>query len=372
MILTIFLSLLAVLGILFFIWLFLKRQAYKIQVNDEKERWKAEIEHRKTLIQLLASVIVIVGFFLTFEELKESRKRFEQSRLEFEQSQENFKSGQISSRFGKAIELLANEKDTSKIVSIYVLKQIAKESPENYLGAVIEVLAEFLRSSEYHPEKDEGEEDEIKPEAQIAMTILKEIRTDDNKFIWGEFPRMNLSNVNLRRADLSGANLSEANLNECVLIGADLKEANLGRTVLRGANLSGADLTGANLRGANLRGTNLRGAQLRGADLSDAVFWDADLTKASLWKAILRGTDFWEANLTKANLFGAKFVGPDFSGANLREVNLKETAGYLAVQLKKAKTLYGVKGLPPEMEKELRKEKPGLFEEPEVKDEKEK
>ena len=47
---------------------------------------------------------------------------------------------------------------------------------------------------------------------------------------------------------------------------ADLSEANL-----RGANLSGADLSEANLRGANLRGANLSEANLRGANLIGAL-----------------------------------------------------------------------------------------------------
>ncbi|MBR2132045.1 MAG: pentapeptide repeat-containing protein [Oscillospiraceae bacterium] len=52
-----------------------------------------------------------------------------------------------------------------------------------------------------------------------------------------EGERANLSEADLREADLSGANLSEA----------DLREADLS-----GANLIGADLSGANLSGANL------------------------------------------------------------------------------------------------------------------------
>jgi uncharacterized protein YjbI with pentapeptide repeats len=67
--------------------------------------------------------------------------------------------------------------------------------------------------------------------------------------------RANLSDADLRRADLRRANLSDA----------DLRGANL-----RGANLSGACLRGANLRGANLSGANLSRANLSGANLSGA------------------------------------------------------------------------------------------------------
>ena len=47
-------------------------------------------------------------------------------------------------------------------------------------------------------------------------------------------------------------------------------DANLSDANLRGADLSYADLSGADLRGANLSYANLSGANLRGADLSYA------------------------------------------------------------------------------------------------------
>ena len=75
-----------------------------------------------------------------------------------------------------------------------------------------------------------------------------------------------------RRADLSEANLRRANLRRANLSGADLRRANLRR-----ANLSGADLRRADLRRANLSGADLRRADLRRADLSEADLSEANL-----------------------------------------------------------------------------------------------
>jgi hypothetical protein len=61
---------------------------------------------------------------------------------------------------------------------------------------------------------------------------------------WNSWRVKHSDRPDLSNADLRGANLSRANL-----IGADL----------RGANLSRADLSGANLREANLHGANLSG-----------------------------------------------------------------------------------------------------------------
>ena len=93
--------------------------------------------------------------------------------------------------------------------------------------------------------------------------------------------------------------------------------ANLSNADLRGANLSNADLFGANLRGANLSnadlfGANLRGANLFGANLSNADLRDADLRGANLSNADLRG-----ANLSNADLFGANLRGANLSNADL-------------------------------------------------------
>ena len=68
-----------------------------------------------------------------------------------------------------------------------------------------------------------------------------------------------LSDANLRCADLSDADLSDADLH-----GADLRCANL-----RDADLSAADLRCADLRSADLSAADLRGANLHGANLSE-------------------------------------------------------------------------------------------------------
>ena len=97
-----------------------------------------------------------------------------------------------------------------------------------------------------------------------------------------------LCNANLSNADLRGANLRAADLSEANLSGANLRYADLSEANLSGADLSYADLRAADLSGANLRYTNLRGANLRAADLSGANLRGADLSGANLRGADLR------------------------------------------------------------------------------------
>ena len=105
---------------------------------------------------------------------------------------------------------------------------------------------------------------------------------------------------------LRGANLYGADLSEADLRGANLRGANL-----YGADLSEADLSGADLRGANLYGANLRGANLYGADLSEADLSGANLSGANLWCANLSGANLWCAKNIPALTIAKTSIIPD-------------------------------------------------------------
>jgi uncharacterized protein YjbI with pentapeptide repeats len=103
--------------------------------------------------------------------------------------------------------------------------------------------------------------------------------------------------VSKLKLSLSQANLSESDLKRADLRGANLIEANLKRADLRGANLLGADLTGADLSESNLSKADLFGANLCLANLS----------AANLTSAVLYTTNWLGADLDRANLSGAAF-----------------------------------------------------------------
>lgn len=112
-----------------------------------------------------------------------------------------------------------------------------------------------------------------------------------------------------RRMDLSQEDLRGANLRN-----ADLRGANLSHTDLRGADLRGAYLRAADLDYADLGGADLRGADLRDADLSCATFDDRifcldrigsvkrrttyNATKDIVWCGCFKGTfEEWVAKI---------------------------------------------------------------------------
>lgn len=329
-------------------------------IDFKSKRWQAENEFRKTLIQVFGGLIVVLSLLFTWRGMT--------------QSQKNFEKGQNITRFSQAISFLGANSTEQKIGGIYTLEQIAKESPGEYLGTVIEVLSAFVRNAEVDKIKEDAKKPEekkevkfkIKPETTIAMTVLGRIRTEDNKKHWENLRGIYLFNAKLMSADLWRANLTGAWLVRSDLTGAILTEANLIDTFLAGTNLtraylSRADLTGADLIEANLREADFTGAILREthltkADLKGVSLREADLTGANLFKADLTG-----AKLMKANINGANLMQANLTGADLMQANLTGAKNLEAEQLVKAKTLYQVKGLPPWMEKELKKRKPELF-----------
>lgn len=103
----------------------------------------------------------------------------------------------------------------------------------------------------------------------MTQSELLEILEKHKKWLNGkpDGQRANLSGADLSEVNLRGADLRSADLSYAYLSGFDLSEANLRGADLHSADLSEADLSGADLRYANLSGADLRYADLREADL---------------------------------------------------------------------------------------------------------
>jgi uncharacterized protein YjbI with pentapeptide repeats len=86
----------------------------------------------------------------------------------------------------------------------------------------------------------------------------------------------------------------------------------------------GANLTNANLRGANLYWANLHNANLSGAKLNNANLYQASLGYAKLTNANLQDANLSNANLLNANLYGANLSNADLTGAYLKGATANE------------------------------------------------
>lgn len=131
--------------------------------------------------------------------------------------------------------------------------------------------------------------------------------------------------TDLSQAQMKQANLTEANLSRVLMNLADLSRATLNKANLSNARLFGANLSSAQLVGADLSGAVLENASLTGADLADAKLNDADLYAARLGRVIAIGTQLSFANLTKTDWQGADLSGAYLNRANLSNANLSAT-----------------------------------------------
>ena len=331
---------------------------------DDKDRHQLADANRRTIMQMLAGVFLIVGVYNTVETLNVARDQ----RTIAEQSQ-------ITDRFAKAIEQLGASDEYGeprmelRLGAIFSLERIAQDSPRDH-WTIREVLTEYVRrhaprkegkeevdAEGVDAEQGEGGEEEREPakeefrrprsDIQAILTVLGRRQTEEvegrNELArislrWTNLRGTDLRGANLSGADLRGANLSGANLRESDLRGADLRGANLCWVDLSGANLRRADLTSAQMRRSNLiqseliRATliraDLRGAFLREADLSGAdLRWTdnrgADFSRATLSRVDLRWGDLGSAYLSQANLSEVNLSAANLSQANLDEVNLR-------------------------------------------------
>jgi len=134
---------------------------------------------------------------------------------------------------------------------------------------------------------------------------------------------LDLSERNLEGIDLSSENIdTPIDLHDIILRKAILSGAKLWNANLEGANLSHANVQGADLVIANLKGANLSRTNLNNANLASAILQDAGLSNANLENANLAEADLQNARLSMANLKGARLLNANLQGTHLMEADL--------------------------------------------------
>lgn len=123
----------------------------------------------------------------------------------------------------------------------------------------------------------------------------------------------------------------------------------LSETNLRGADVRFADLHEANLFGADLDGVDLRGADLAGADLRFADLHETNLFEADLGRADLRSVDLHGTNLHRATLTNSVMGLTTFGGVDLSETKGLDTVKHIGPSTIGVDTIYRSKAQIPEV-----------------------
>ena len=131
---------LAVVVLLTIVVLLPKRQA-----KDRENTAQLENEQRRTLIQIIGGMVLLLGAYVTWA-------NFEATRQNFQTTQALMERGQNTDRFTHAIEQLGkgtpgDENLAIRLGGIYTLEQLGIDSPKAYDRPVAEVLTAYVREN---------------------------------------------------------------------------------------------------------------------------------------------------------------------------------------------------------------------------------
>jgi hypothetical protein len=279
------LTVIAGLGILVILilvlWKVPQRQVASLNGLKPERRFDKENAARQTIAQIVGGLLLLFGFYFTWQNLVDSRAATEAN---LKIALEN----QITDRYTKAIDQLGAVDSKRKnlelrLGGIYALERIAKEDRETHLhGPIMEVLTAYIRLNA--PATGERAEKPVDCEnfrAELPPADIQAILTviGRRKFTYGdgESQGLDLNWSRLDHADLGNARLIKALFYKSDLNGTYLEDADLRGAVLAGGSLLCADLTGVRLEGADLTD-----ADLRRADFSDTVLTHAIVSGAKL------------------------------------------------------------------------------------------
>ena len=141
-----------------------------------------------------------------------------------------------------------------------------------------------------------------------------------NGYIVG--PKVNLSNADLRGANLAGVSAWRANFTDARFDGANLSDINLIRANLTRANFTSARLTDASLNMANLSGAQFALSIMDNVNLTSANLNNVSIVESDLVGAIARYATFSNAFLRNCDLTNSKLYNVDFNNATFIAVNL--------------------------------------------------
>jgi hypothetical protein len=193
-------------------------------VPDGVERIKQRQGVRSALLQSLVGILVLIGAYITAQQVRVSRQ------------------GQLTERFTRATDQLGSDKLNIRLGGIYALERIAKDS-EHDRNTICEILSAFVRDNSPWPPKLAGQYTQNAPlpeipslqsrapDIQAAMNVLGRLPPAYGRMIRGMVNLLastpDLGSVDLRRLILAEPDLHLANFERAHLERAFLYKANL-------------------------------------------------------------------------------------------------------------------------------------------------
>ncbi|WP_406081279.1 pentapeptide repeat-containing protein [Micromonospora sp. NBC_00858] len=262
----------------------------------QNDRAKLQNDVRTTLLQGLAGVVVAIGAYATWRQVRNSQEVHS------------------TDRFIRAIDQLGRPDKTLEISlgGILGLERVARDSSRDK-RSIGEILTAYIRSREreFADAGDVGLPSLARrsPDTQAAISVLGRNGFSDVKLYVED---------DVRVLDLSGTDLRHADLSNLDLRAADLHSARLYRAFVIRADFSYVDFGSADMAHFIGNASRFDNAWFHNADCTDGHF-----DSAAFKHAILQGADFQGAHLVRADFRFALLGEANFSGANLREARFE-------------------------------------------------
>lgn len=299
---------------------------------DSGDRFDAENEWRKIIIQGFSTIFVLLGVLGAVYQFTETQRTTERTLRLTQLGQQNQALQRATDQLG-ARDVDGRKSMEVRLGAIYALDAMLANAPLPDRRPILNVLAAYVRMNSTS---------ERPPASPPPFDVVEALKTADR--YW----------TSMIEIDLGRSDLSHADLPELSFVGPALDGARLTRTEfhgqLPGAQFRGAaarrmraryvcltegyfdrapsggartDLIQADFHGAILRFARFEEARLTGARLTDADLRMATLAGADLRGAVLTGADLRFAVLDGADLRGAKLAAANLAGASLRGADLR-------------------------------------------------
>ncbi len=221
-----------------------KYQINQLESSDGLEIKNIENELRKTVIQLMGGIFLIIGIFFSWITYTQTKER------------------DFSEQINKIISLMGNDKDYIKIGAIYSLEQIINN--ENNNSIILEILTSYIRDNAKLENKIHSSNNELR---QAVVKVISNVRKYDSDM-----------QIDLSSIDLSTLFLQSMNLKNIKFIGSSFHSSDLKNTSFDYGILSGSLFDNANLENTSFKNTDLRYASFKKANIRNANFSGADLS----------------------------------------------------------------------------------------------
>ncbi|HEX2084192.1 MAG TPA: pentapeptide repeat-containing protein [Solirubrobacteraceae bacterium] len=285
------------------------------KLRDDHGTWADVARLAPFITAVIAVVTLAAALRKQIDESAAARKLELQTQREAREAAERESIRRFDEQFASIVANLSSADGATRSGAAAAITTFMKPEHQAFHEQVFLLLLGALR----FPRGDVGDKLLARTFQRVARAQIPAMRERDPDL------ELDLTNCYLRRVNLSGIDLSRADLAFANCHGAVLEgssgfrlkgyKTDFSEARFTGRNLQEARLAEANLEQANLNETRLISAVLDRVNATGARFQRANLKEAHLEGAILRGASFEEAELQ-----GAIFKGAVFDAKSLRSI----------------------------------------------------